>query len=84
MSNKKVSVPIAGKMVEGNEIDYKELKENWNEYKLEDGTVIRMKSVVTRIVKTKEYNKENEPIYYVNSRNILSARVPDKLKKRIS
>lgn len=84
MSNKKVKVPLAGKMVDGIEMDFEDLGEKWNEYQIKDGTKIKIKLVATRIVKTEEYNQEGDPIYFVNSQNILVANVPDNLKRRVS
>ena len=84
MSNKKVKVPLGGKMVDGVEMEFEDLEEKWNEYKVKDGTKIRIKLVVARIVKTEEYNQEGDPIYFVNSQNILVANVPDNLKRRVS
>lgn len=38
-------------MVESKYIDFKTLKDIWNEYKLEDGTIIKLKFVLIKIVK---------------------------------
>ena len=59
--SEKASVPLKGKVVEGDVIDFEIEIENWNKYKLADGTTIKMKLVVTQIVKTDEYNSKNEP-----------------------
>ena len=82
MSTEKVKVPLMGKKVDGVDVNFKVKKEEWNEYELEDGTILKFKSVVTKIVRTEEYNEQNEPIYYINSQNVASAKIPDKLKKR--
>ncbi len=80
--NRKIRVPIGNKMVEGEEMNFTILKEDWNEYKLDDGTIIKFKSVVSKIVRTNEYNKEGEPIYYVRSSSVVVAEVPEELKRR--
>lgn len=75
-------VPFEGKAAEGLDIDFKTIKEEWNEYQVNDGTIIRMKVVVTNIVKlTDKYDKEGNPIYLVKSSNVLSISAPEKLKK---
>ena len=85
MSNKKVKVPLKGKMVDGEEIEFEVLREKWNEYHLKDGTKMRMKTVVTKVVRTEEYNQDtDEPIYVVNSQNILTLTSPDNLKRKVS
>ncbi len=82
MSTEKVKVPLMGKIVDGVDVNFKVKKEEWNEYELEDGTILKFKSVVTKIVRTEEYNEQDEPIYSINSQNVASAKIPDKLKKR--
>lgn len=84
MNSEKIKVPYKGRMVDGVEVGFKTLREEWNEYELEDGTILKFKSVVTKIVRTEEYNDRNEPVYSINSQNIASAKVPNKLKKSVS
>jgi hypothetical protein len=40
-----------------------------------------MKTVVTNIIRTEGFAPTGEPIYVVNSQNVLVADVPDELKK---
>jgi hypothetical protein len=58
--------------------------EPWNEYTLEDGTVLRMKVVLVEVQRTSNYNAEGEPIYAIKSANILDAKVPPALKRKQS
>ena len=60
-------------------VDFETVREEYNSYKLSDGSMIRMKTVVTNIIRPKIY--PGEPIYVVNSQNVLVADVPDDLKK---
>jgi hypothetical protein len=46
------------------ELDFEIVREPWNKYKLSDGTILRSKTVVTKIYKTKKFNKYGEPIYW--------------------
>ena len=77
-------VMYKGKIVEGININFKVLDEAWNEYKLEDGTIIKFKAVITKIVRTSEYSENLEPVYVISSQNVATAMVPEKLKKRVS
>ena len=77
----RVKIRYGGQLVDGEEVDYDPLAEKWNEYRLSDGTVLRMKLVVTKIVRLDLYNDQGEPIYLVNSNNAISASVPPKLMK---
>jgi|APFre7841882630_1041343.scaffolds.fasta_scaffold13533_4 hypothetical protein len=77
-----IKVPFEGKIVEGLEMDFKSVKEDWNEYQVNDGAIIRMKVVVTNIAKIPDkYDPEGNPIYVVKSSNVLSTSAPEKLKK---
>jgi hypothetical protein len=58
------------------ELKFTTICEDWCEYKLSDGTLLRHKTVVTKIYKTKKFNKYREPIYWC-SWQVLS----DKIKK---
>jgi hypothetical protein len=71
-----------GSTVEGVEMDFKTIKEEWNEYQLNDGSIIRMKLVVTNIVRVPDqYDNVGNPIYVVRSSNVLTVSAPEKLKK---
>jgi len=75
-------VPYQGTIVEGVEMDFKTIKEDWNEYQLGDGSIIRMKVVVTNIVRLEDkYDNVGNPIYVVKSSNVLTVSAPEKLKK---
>jgi len=46
------------------ECKFTTLCEDWCEYKLSNGVILRSKTVVTKIMKTKKFNKYGEPIYW--------------------
>jgi hypothetical protein len=68
-----------GDPVEARKIEIVESHENWSIYKLEDGTVIRLKPVTGDVLRLEAYNEFGEPIYIVRSKNFISADVPDTL-----
>jgi hypothetical protein len=77
-----VRVPFEGKTVEGVDLDFKALKEEWNEYQVNDGSIIRMKVVVTNIAKIIDrYDTDGNPIYVVKSSNVLTVSAPEKIRK---
>jgi len=78
---KKVELKLGDKTVEGTLVDFETMREEYNSYRLSDGAVIRMKTVVTNIIRTEEFTPTGEPVYIVNSQNVLVADVPDELKK---
>ena len=79
---KRVEFKLGDKTVEGTLVDFEAVREEYNSYKLSDGSTIRMKTVVTNIIRTEEFTPTGEPVYIVNSQNVLVADVPDQLKKR--
>ncbi|MHC1635754.1 MAG: hypothetical protein ACXQTS_03905 [Candidatus Methanospirareceae archaeon] len=72
-----------GREVEAVEVDFETIKEDWNEYKLEDGTILKFKTIVTSVIRTNDYDPmTGDPIYHVRSTNIVRAtKVPEKLKR---
>lgn len=51
--------------IEIDELSYKTISEEWNEYFLEDGTKIRVKSTISKVSRTNKRDKYGDPIYYV-------------------
>lgn len=79
---KKVPAPD-GRVLEGIIVDINSTQENWNQYLLSDGTILKLKVVATEVVRLEgEYDKEGDPIYIIKSANVVSAIVPDELKKK--
>ncbi|HUV79968.1 MAG TPA: hypothetical protein VMW40_03985 [Candidatus Bathyarchaeia archaeon] len=77
----KVRLPN-GSEVEATNVDFETIREDWNEYKLEDGTVLKFKTVVSSIIRTENYDPlSGDPVYHVRSTNILRVKVPDELKR---
>lgn len=75
-------IPFEGKIVEGLDMDFKTIIEEWNEYQVTDGSIVRLKVVVTNIVKVPDkYDNVGNPIYVVKSSNVLTVSAPEKLKK---
>lgn len=78
---KRTTAFYGGKMVPADEVDYEPLRETWNEYRASDGTLLRMKLVVSKILRLDERNEQGEPIYLITSSNIVSASVPPELMR---
>jgi len=63
------------------EVEFQTRKEDWNEYQLVDGTVIKMKLVVSEILRIEgEYDNEGNPVYRIKSANVPMVKSPDSLK----
>ena len=56
--------------IDKGDMKFRIVHEEWNEYLLDDGTTIRMKSTLTNISRTKKRDRNGDPIYNVQN-NIL-------------
>ncbi|HNW39714.1 MAG TPA: hypothetical protein PL125_04120 [Candidatus Omnitrophota bacterium] len=79
----KIKVNFGGEEVEALPIDINQTSENWNQYLLDDGTVIKMKLVATKVLRVdSKFDPEGNPLYIIQSTNITSVNAPDNLKKK--
>jgi len=79
---KKVKVPVQGKDTPGVEVDVKSSVEHWNEYELSDGTALKVKVVVTRVVRTDNFKPDGEPVYFFEVATVGATTVPNNLKEK--
>lgn len=56
--------------------------EQWSEYPLEDGSVIRARPIVSKVLKTDEFDADGNPIYQVSVATVIFVDVPDYLKRK--
>ncbi len=54
--------------------------EPWVKYKLEDGTLLFVRLIITKFYKTKEYDANGQPIYAWASQNLFVTMAPDELR----
>lgn len=65
------------------DLDFEEVEENWNTYRLSDGTTIKVKLVLRGVKRLKRYERDGTPIYVINSINVVRAlNVPQDLKAK--
>ena len=71
-----------GKEVDGEDMSFSLVREDWNTYQLHDGTELRMRLVVSEVVRISgEFDREGNPVYVVKSGNMLVVKSPDNLKR---
>lgn len=70
------TVDYKGQPISGEDVEFKTLKEDWNEYQLEDGSKIRVRLVVSDIILTKETTQEGEPLVIVRSATLVRYKTP--------
>lgn len=70
---------------EATELSFQNAREHWNEYLLDDGTIIKLKPVATEVFRFDDsYDNDGNPVYVVKSTNIVVVSAPDNLKKKDS
>jgi hypothetical protein len=80
-SYKYTPVPGAGQY-EMVPVEIRDQEENWTKVYLADGSVIKVKTIVTKVGRSVDRpipDSGGEPLYHVMSRNIVVAEVPDEL-----
>ena len=72
--------PIPG----GEEVDFDVIREDWNTYKLKDGTTLKVKLVLVGVVRLRnKYDPLGNPVYMINSTNVVRVMdVPSGLKRK--
>lgn len=80
---RKIKVQYKGEERDATLVDVNQSSEYWNQYLLEDGTVLKFKVVATQVAKIDgEHDSEGNPVYHVKSANVLTVICPDELKKK--
>lgn len=82
MSRRTINLPGRGP-TEVDEVGYRTLSDEfWNEYLLDDGTRVRIKLVVTEVLKLPgEFDVHGNPVYVVNSTNVMHVNAPGEQRK---
>ncbi len=79
----KVKINFGQEIVDATPVDINQANEYFNQYFIEDGTVLKMKLVATKVFRIDDrYDQEGNPIYFVQSTNVLSVNSPSHLKKK--
>jgi len=62
-------------------VGFRATGEHWNEYLMDDGSVVKLKPVVTEIVRVPDqYDGAGNPVYIVQSTNVLAVDAPEELR----
>ncbi len=79
---RKLKLPT-GQEVDATVLSFQPGGEHWNEYLVDDGTVIRVKFVATEVLRLDgQYDAQDNPVYLVQSTNVMAVSSPDKLKRK--
>lgn len=81
--NKKTVPGPDGLPHEATIIGFREGGEHWNEYLLEDGTVLRLKMIVGEVVRIDDmYDGDGNPMYLTKAQSVVMVNAPDELRKK--
>ncbi|KPV65098.1 MAG: hypothetical protein AOA65_0477 [Candidatus Bathyarchaeota archaeon BA1] len=80
-----MKILFQGREVEATEVSFKTVKEDWNEYVLKDGETLKIKLVLTNVLRLDAYDPATgDPHYLIKSGNIVAVHnVPEKLKRPV-
>jgi hypothetical protein len=72
-----------GVEIEAEVIGFRSNAEHWNEYLLDDHTVVRLKPVVTEILRVEgQYDANGNPAYMIQSTNVTAVDAPEELRRQ--
>jgi hypothetical protein len=82
MPAKKRKVTFNDQTVEATVLPFQTGGEHWNEYLVDDGTVIRIKLVATDVLRVDgQYDQQGNPLYLVSTTNVTTVSAPDDLRR---
>lgn len=67
-------------MPTGKAIGFKPLAEEWNYYSLDDGFVLGIKMVLTKVLKTEQKDNSGIPIYMIQHQPAIQVLTPDEYR----
>jgi hypothetical protein len=72
-----------GRQVESTEVKVQSSQEGWSEYELADGSTLKLKVIVSEVIRLEgEYDPDGNPLYVAKSGLVLFVKAPDGLKKK--
>jgi len=70
-----------GRTVDAEELEIEIVSEPWCIYKLEDGTTLRVRPLVNKVLRLDMHSPDGDPVYQVMNQLQVRAQVPSKLKQ---
>jgi hypothetical protein len=72
-----------GQPVDALELSFQNAREHWNEYLLDDGSLVKLKPVATEVFRIPDrYDPDGNPVYVIKSTNIVIVNAPENLKQK--
>lgn len=79
---RKTRINIGDRSIEAEDMEFTTGREDWNEYRVEDGFTVRIKLVVSSILKTGDRDPQGNPVYIVQSTNIVKVLPPETYSRK--
>jgi hypothetical protein len=80
---KRIEVSFEGQMVAADQLEFESDKEPWTVYRLEDGTVLKLKTVLGSVARLIDrYKPDGEPIYVLGIAGMPMLEVPAELRQQ--
>lgn len=77
----RINIPGSGE-VEVTDVGFEPVQESWNEYRLEDGTTLRLRLVLAAVYRVPgSRDAEGNPVYVARSTNVMDVEAPDNLRE---
>ena len=75
---------LAQQLPEGEPVDFEVVKEDWNEYRLTDGSTLKIKLVLTGVMRlNSQYDPVGNPVYVISSQNAVRViDVPPNMRRK--
>ena len=80
---KRIEVPFEGQMVPADQMSFEAEKEPWTVYTLEDGTVVRLKTILATVARLVDrYKPDGDPIYVLGIGGMPVIEAPVELRQK--
>ena len=75
---------IKGNDILGTELEFTIESEDWNQYRLADGSVLRIRPIVFKVFESPQRTLAGDPVYGFAATNVTTVRVPNELKQDVA
>jgi hypothetical protein len=83
MTKKRVKINFAGQQLDAEQVRVEQCTERWNEYRLDDGTLLKLKLLLATVHRVEgRYDAEGNPMYAIQSTNMICAEAPRRLQQK--
>lgn len=77
-----MKIPIGDRQVEASRVSFDVEEDHWQVLRAADGTVVRLKPVVTDLFKTTEVGPDGAPVFVVRTQVVVATEVAEPIPAR--